>query len=570
MEHPLVRQTIEDCLHEAMDVEGFLEVLHGLQDGTIRKVAVDTTEPSAFARGILNAMPYAFLDPAPLEERRTQAVMTRRHLPAELQDTLGALDPDAVTRVREEAWPQPESADEVHEALSWMGYVREDEAIESDWLPWLEALRADARVVREGTEDEPIWRAVEASQDPKQVLRGRMEALGPVFAEDEAIDERVLIELEVEGVILRCRVEGRPAWCERRLLARIHRYTLERLRREIEPVTAGDFWRFLACWQHADPMFRLEGPRGALEVVRKLAGFEAPAAEWEASILSSRLNDSRSEWLDQLTLTGEVVWGRLWGRGNTAIRSAPICLLPRQDLDLWLALSRRSVSLEPEGLSTYARLIADALEARGASFTQELERATGLLPSHFEMGLTQLIGHGLVTCDSFGGLRRLITPPSRRRGVAKSAPMVPAGRWSRFRSPETNGAVLRDEELVDFVAQRLLDRYGVVFRRLLERERIPVAWRDLVRVYRHLELRGDVRGGRFVQRFSGEQYARPEAVELLRRLRRKTLQIVGPAEAVEKAPEGLQVAATDPLNLEGILTPEARIPAVARRRVRVG
>ncbi|HET9325200.1 MAG TPA: DEAD/DEAH box helicase [Candidatus Eisenbacteria bacterium] len=569
-EHPLVRQTIEDCLHEAMDVDGFLEVLRGIQDGRIRRVAVDTTEPSAFARGILNAMPYAFLDPAPLEERRTQAVMTRRHLPAELQDTLGALDSDAVARVRDEAWPQPESADELHEALSWMGYVREDEAAESEWVPWLEELRAAGRVVREGEGRAARWRAVEASTDEKAMLRGRLDALGPVFAEDAAIEERLLLELEAEGVILRCRVEGRAAWCERRLLARIHRYTLERLRREIEAVTAGDFWRFLACWQHADPMFRLEGPRGALEVVRKLAGFEAPAAEWEASILPSRLNDSRGEWLDQLTLTGEVVWGRLWGRGNTAIRSAPICLLPRQDLDLWLALSRRAVSLEPEGLGTYARLIAGVLETRGACFTQELERATSLLPSHFEMGLTQLIGHGMVTCDSFGGLRRLITPPSRRRGVLKASPLVPAGRWSRFRAAGPESAIVRDEDLVEFVAQRLLDRYGVVFRRLLERERIPVAWRDLVRVYRHLELKGDVRGGRFVQRFSGEQYARPEAVELLRRLRRKTLQIVGPADAAERLPSGLQVAATDPLNLEGILTPEPRIPAVARRRVRVG
>jgi ATP-dependent Lhr-like helicase len=227
-------------------------------------------------------------------------------------------------------------------------------------------------------------------------------------------------------------------------------------------------------------MFRLEGPRGALEVVKKLAGFEAPVAEWEASILPARLHDARAEWLDQLTLTGEVVWGRLWGRGNTAIRSAPICLVPRQDLDLWLALSRRTVSLEPEGLSTYARLIVEVLEARGACFTQELEKATGLLPSHFEMGLTQLIGHGLISCDSFGGLRRLMTPPSRRRGVAKALPLVPAGRWSLFRSAEdgSDAARIRDEDLVEFVAQRLLDRYGVVFRRLLERAD-PVAWRDL-------------------------------------------------------------------------------------------
>jgi ATP-dependent helicase Lhr and Lhr-like helicase len=572
-EHPLVRQTIEDCLNEAMDVEGFLEVLRGLRDGTIRKVAVDTTEPSAFARGILNAMPYAFLDPAPLEERRTQAVMTRRNLSPELQDTIGALDSDAVARVREEAWPQPESVEEIHEALSWMGFATGSEAARSGWLEGLEELRAHGRVTQEGEGEQARWRAVEASRDPKIVMRGRLEALGPVFADEVEADERLLLELEAGGVVLRCRVEGRAAWCERRLLARIHRYTLERLRREIEPVTASELWRFLACWQHADPMFRLEGPRGALEVVRKLAGFEAPAAEWETSILATRLTDPRPEWLDQLTLGGEVVWGRLWGRGNAAIRSTPVCLLPRQDLEPWLALSRRALALEPEGLGTYARLILEALESRGASFTQELERTTGLLPSHFEMGLTQAIGHGLVTCDSFGGLRRLMTPPSRRKGVVKVAPLVPAGRWSLFRGASADPIeAAADESLIEFVAERLLDRYGVVFRRMLERERIPVVWRDLVRVYRTLELRGEVRGGRFVQRFAGEQYARPEAVELLRRLRRRSLQAVPEAarEPNERPAEALQVAATDPLNLEGILTPEARIPAVARKRVRVG
>ncbi len=567
-EHPLVRQTIEDCLNEAMDVEGFLEVLRGLRDGTIRRVAVDTTEPSAFARGILNAMPYAFLDDAPLEERRTQAVLSRRQLAPELQDTLGALDPAAVARVREEAWPQPENPEEIHEALSWMGYVTAPEAASSGWLEGLESLRAAGRVVQDGASGAPRWRAVEFPRQPKAVLRGRLEAVGPVFADDPACDAQLLLELEAEGIVLRCRLEGREAWCERRLLARIHRYTLERLRREIEPVTAGALWRFLACWQHADPRFRLEGPRGTLEILRKLAGFEAPAVEWESSILPTRLHDARGEWLDQLTLTGDVVWGRLWGRGNAAVRSAPICLLPRADLEPWLELSRRMLAVEPEGLGTYARLILEALDARGACFTQELERATRLLPSHFEMGLTQLTGHGLVTCDSFGGLRRLLTPPSRRRGALKAAPWVPAGRWSRFRSAQTTRLDDAPEtpELAEFAAQRLLDRYGVVFRRLLERERIPVAWRDLIRVYRRLELRGDVRGGRFVQRFAGEQYARPEAVELLRRLRRRALEGADESEA----PPRLQVAASDPLNLDGILTPEPRIPALTRRRVLVG
>ncbi|TMQ68470.1 MAG: DEAD/DEAH box helicase [Candidatus Eisenbacteria bacterium] len=607
--HPMVRQTIEDCLTEAMDVEGFLDVLHGLRDGRIEKRAVDTTEPSAFARGILNAMPYAFLDDAPLEERRTQAVVARRRLDPAVADTLGALDPEAVARVRQEAWPSPENAEEVHESLLWMGYVTAGEAEASGWTPWLEELRAAGRVVTESAEGALRWFAAEASRDPKTVLGGRLEALGPVVAAlgpvvaaDDVARSRAptqdlglpvlpategepLLELEAQGVVLRCRIGGRAAWCERRLLARIHRYTLERLRREIEPVTAQEFWRFLCCWQHADPAFRLDGPRGAHEVVRKLAGFEAPAAEWESSLLRARLSDARPEWLDQLTLTGEVVWGRLWGAGDSPIRSTPICLLPREDLEAWTRLSslRPGAATDGDGarggagaaLSTYARTILAALDERGASFAQELERATRLLRSHFEMGLTQLIGHGLVTCDSFGGLRRLITPPSRRRGILRHAASMPAGRWSRFRADgvdvggrPSEGTV--DTELVEFAARQLLLRYGVVFHRLLERERIPVPWRELVRVYRHQELRGDVRGGRFVQRFSGEQYALPEAVDLMRRLRRLGgSPRVHALERQETGPRSVEVAAADPLNLQGVLTPEARIPAQARRRVQV-
>jgi ATP-dependent Lhr-like helicase len=607
-EQPMVRQTIEDCLNEAMDVEGMLDVLRALRDGRIRRVAVDTTEPSAFARSILNAMPYAFLDDAPLEERRARAVMTRRALEPALADTLGALDPQAVTRVREEAWPAPENAEELHEALLWMGYATRAEAAASGWSGWLDELAAGRRVTREGAGEGMRWFAAEAARDPKDVLRGRMEALGPVFTADAARDTRtasggeagpvvaaddepLLLALEAEGTVLRCRIAGRQAWCERRLLARIHRYTLERLRREIEPLSAAELWRFLACWQHADPGFRLEGPRGVAEVVRKLAGFEIPAAEWESSVLPARLHDYRPDWLDHLTLTGEVAWGRLWGEGGTPARSTPICLLPREDLDAWLALAAAGAAARsgdaiaaladasgaPAGasapLSTYARTLLDTIGARGASFVQELERATRLLPSHLEMGLVQLIGHGLVTCDSFGGLRRLVTPPSRRRGVMKRVPFAPAGRWSHFRAPlATAGEV--GEAAVEFVADRLLTRYGLVFRRLLERERIPVPWRDLARVLRRQELRGEVRGGRFVHLFSGEQFARPEAVELMRRLRR-THGVSAAATAPRGARAGatpsgaLSVSAADPLNLEGVLTPAPRIPNQSRRRVQV-
>jgi ATP-dependent Lhr-like helicase len=610
-EHPMVRQTIEDCLTEAMDVEGFLDVLRGLRDGRIERIAVDTTEPSAFARGILNVAPYAFLDDAPLEERRTQAVMTRRGLSPELADTLGALDPDAVARVRSEAWPSPENAEEMHEALLWMGYASDAEAERSGWTPWLDELRDAGRAVAEDGPRGVRWIAVEASRDPLTALRGRLEALGPVRvvsddasaitspADGDALaglpvltasEAEPLLALEAQGVVLRCRIAGTQAWCERRLLARIHRYTLDRLRREIEPVTAHEFWHYVSCWQHADPSFRLEGPRGAHEVVRKLAGFEAPAIEWESSILRVRLHDSRPDWLDQLTLTGEVTWGRLWGAGDSPIRSTPICLLPREDLGTWMRLAALRWGAESEvdvtasdgaPLSTYARTILAALAQRGACFAQELERATRLLPSHLEMGLTQLIGHGLVTCDSFGGIRRLITPPSKRKHGARQAALMPAGRWSRFRGGEAIAAMPRDgaidAELVEFAARQLLLRYGVVFRRMLERERLPVPWRDLVRVYRHQELRGDVRGGRFVQGFSGEQYALPEAVDLMRRLRK--LSGSPRVRALDRLASGehgtlrnggaLEVAAADPLNLQGVLTPDARIPAQTRRRVQV-
>ena len=410
-DHPIVRQTIHDCLHEAMDVDGFLAVLRGIKDGSIRTLCVDTPEPSVFAHAILNAQPYAFLDDAPLEERRTQAVITRRGLDPKRADELGALDSSAVQRVRDEAWPRPQNLEEVHEALTWMGYVRLDEAPE--WEAWLLELQAAGRVVC----DEGRWFAVEASRDPLLVLRGRLEALGPVFDDDP-----LLAQLEAQGVAMRTRLEGRSAWCDRRLLARIHRYTLERLRREIEPVSASVFLRFLARWQHADPDHQLEGPRGVAEVVRQLAGLEVPAAAWEAEVLPARIRRYRREWVDEVALTGEVAWGRLWGAGKNAIRTTPIALVPREDLDLWLTLRK---SDEVESLSGAAQDVYQWLRQRGAMFPQELQRAAGLLPVQLEDALGELIAQGLITGDAYSALRQLVVPPSRRKRR-----VVGAGRWS--------------------------------------------------------------------------------------------------------------------------------------------
>jgi ATP-dependent Lhr-like helicase len=532
MDHPIVRQTVIDCLNEAMDVDGFLEVLRGLKDGRIARRAVDSPEPSAFAHGILAAQPYAFLDDAPLEERRTHAVLARRSLDVKSADELGALDPEAIRRVREEAWPAPVNAEEVHEALLWMGYAAAGEA--TAWDDWLRELRAAGRVTLEGDR----WFAVEASRDPKEILRGRLEALGPVVSEDP-----LLYELESEGAVLRGRFEGRAGWCSRRLLARIHRYTIDKLRKEIEPVTAADFLRYLACWQHVDEEHRLEGPRGVSEVVRQLAGFEVPAAAWEASVLPSRVRGYRREWLDELTLSGQVAWGRLWGSAASPIRTTPICIVPREDLEMWTSLSKAP---ESTPLTGAAREIHAALSTRGAMFPQELARASRLLQAELEIGLGELVARGRVTCDSYGGLRSLLVLASRRR---TRTPV--AGRWSLLRYDGS------EVEPTEAVARQLLRRTGVVFRRTILREKQPLPWRDLVRVLRTLEARGEVRGGRFVAGFDGEQYALPEAVSLLRAVRRRA----------PGAP--LLASAADPLNFQGILTPDKRVSPLARQKVLV-
>ncbi|HUN81351.1 MAG TPA: DEAD/DEAH box helicase [Phycisphaerae bacterium] len=533
MDHPLVRQTIYDCLTEATDVKGLIRVLRDLRDGRIEKVAVDTPEPSSFARSILSSQPYSFLDDAPLEERRTQAVINRRALDLKSAEELGALDPDAVERVRQEAWPSPETAEEVHEALQWMGFVMDQEA--GPWLGWLVELANQRRVVHEHGR----WFAVDASREAKKVLLGRLEALGPVFEGDPRVSltdgdaNETLRALECDGAILRTRLDGQTAWCERRLLARIHRYTIERLRREIEPVSATQFMQFLGCWQHEQENYRLEGPRGVAEVLRQLAGLEIAAAEWEKEILPRRVRDYRREWLDELTLSGEFAWGRLWGASACPIRITPISFVLREELDEWLGFG---ADAQPEELRGPGRDLHDALAARGPMFPQELAKWAKLVPAHVEMGLADLVSHGLATCDSFAAIRQLITPPSKRKRAVHSV-----GRWSLLRTGEKTAT--QNKEML---ARQLLKRTGIVFRKTIARERLPIAWSGLCRIYRLMELRGEVRGGRFVAGFSGEQFALPEAVDLVRKIRREP-----PAEIESEL-----------LGLREVLTPET--PASSR------
>jgi ATP-dependent helicase Lhr and Lhr-like helicase len=546
MEHPLVRQTIEDCLTEATDIEGLIQVLTDLREGRIQRVAIDTPEPSAFARGILNSQAYTFLDDAPLEERRTQAVMSRRGLDARLQDNIGALDPAAVERVRQEIWPQPESLEETHDALQWMGFVTDEEA--APWLDWLTALAQNKRVEHKNGR----WFALDGMTDEKKILLGRLEALGPVFEDDPRVQigdepQSLFLQLQHEGAILQTRLQGHKAWCERRLLARIHRYTLDKLRQDIEPVSASTFLQFLACWQHVDEERRLEGPHGVSLILRQFAGMEIPAWAWEEEILPRRVKDYRREYLDALTMNGEFAWGRLWGGASTAIRVTPIAFIPREDLDTWLKLA------EPpsmEKLCGAGNDIFKALQAGGAMFPQNLQKAANLVPAHMEMGLADAVSHGIATCDSFAALRQMITPPSRRR-IA----LQPVGRWTTFRPLAPTPP---DEATHELIAKQLLARTGVVFHRILTREKLPVPWSTLIRIYRRMELKGEVRGGRFISGFTGEQFALPQAVEQLRALRRQGTR------------PPITLPSTDPLNFQGILTPEKRIAPSRHQEVLVG
>jgi ATP-dependent helicase Lhr and Lhr-like helicase len=588
--HPLVDQALRDCLEEAMDLPKLVPYLQRVFAGEVRCVARDTPEPSVFCHEILNSAVYTFLDDAPLEERRTRAVYTRRATEARSADDLGALDAAAIARVREEAWPSAGTADELHDALLLAGFIRADEA-SAGWRALFDGLAAAGRAFDAGG----FWVAAERFDElaavvpqavvpdiperlrkswtredaVRELVRSRMEVLGPETARSLAgslnlpetgLADIALAALEAEGGVLRGRFtpglsDAAPLeWCDRRLLARIHRYTLSRLRAEIEPVTAAELVRFLLHWQHVAEEQRVKGIEGLAAVIEQLDGYELPAGAWERDVLSSRVSDYEPEYLDMLCLSGRVAWGRVTPgtTARTPLRSSPIALLVREHSGVWRAPSGPEV----EGLTSDARAVLAALRARGASFFHELAAATGLLRAQVERALGELAGAGRVTADSFSGLRALLAPSekhkrrSRRRGAATGVDT--AGRWALL----AGGEASRDDERVERIARVLLGRYGVVFRSLLARESRLPTWRELAMVYRRLEARGEIRGGRFVAGFGGEQFALPDAVGRLRAVRK-----------LEKTGEMIALSGADPLNLAGIVTPETRVPAITGNRV---
>jgi ATP-dependent Lhr-like helicase len=566
-DHPLVKETIANCLYEAMDLNGLRALLAGMRAGQIQTVAIDTAEPSPFSHEILNANPYAYLDDAPLEERRARAVQMRRTLPTDFAEGAGALDPEAIALVASEAWPVMRDADELHEALLGLGVLpvmvgdaallfaelashRRASTLTVDGHAfWIAAERLDlVRCVYPHAAIEPPIVAPPATRPlpdslercAAEILRGWFECSGPRRASDLARDlamplelvDQGLAQLEAEGQILRGRFTRQDPgaeieWCHRRLLARIHRLTIGRLRREIEPVTTAEFFAFLHRWQHLSPGTQLHGVDGTLQVIKQLQGCEFGGAAWESEVLPRRVAKYSPEYLDQLCLSGEVSWGRLSphpafereqedgkSRRVRPTRVAPLAIFLRDDAGWLLSTPQPSPK---DSLSHPAQELLAVLEARGASFFADLARATGRLASEVEDGLWELVAAGLVTADGFENLRALLDP-KRRRGEGRSRTARPRhapGRWALLRhteaSPDGNAAAF---------AKQLLARWGVVFRDAAVREPLTPAWRDLLVELRRMESRGEIRGGRFIASFVGEQFALPEALDLLRAIRR--------------------------------------------------
>ncbi|MGH7968095.1 MAG: Lhr family ATP-dependent helicase, partial [Limisphaerales bacterium] len=593
-EHPLVRQTIQDCLTEAMDIDGLIMLLKKIERGEVECVARDLPEPSTLAHEILNAKPYAFLDNAPLEERRTQAVYTRRAGNSSPERELGALDAAAIEKVCAEAWPRAANPDEVHEALLLAGLMTEPELERTapqalEWLGQLADERRAGRIAFRGAGFQPalepaslppsplrahrvsavsmpcpdsgkssekprsrenrggdarLWTAAErvgllealypgVATEPhieapdstrdqrlepeaalRELVRGRMEINGPVRAGELATFFHVpatqidaaLLALEAEGFVLRGKF--RPGaheveWCDRRLLARIHRLTINRLRAEIQPVAIAEFQRFLLAWQRADPEYQAQGLNGLEAVLDQLDGYELAAAAWEPEVLALRVKDYSPQWLDQLCLSGRFGWGRLNprqtqnGKPFSPVRSSPVSIFARGSLAHWLLLSASPGSVE---FSPDTRRVLDLLVRGGALFFGELMNRKDLLPSRIEQALAELAGQGWVTADSFEGLRALLVPPDKRAPFADTArkrhyravtSLEFAGRWSLLRPWEGAGDAVHDpavrEEAVERFARALLRRHGVVFRRLLDGEAMAVSWFELGLVYRRLE-----------------------------------------------------------------------------------
>jgi len=628
-DHPLARETMKDALTEAMDMEGLKNVLDRIASGSIRCVAVETPVPSQFSHEILNANPYAYLDDAPLEERRARAVEMRRMLPEAVLSEIGRLDPTAIAQVREEAWPDVRDADELHDVLQTLialpvprgpnPNLSQPDATSTvtpelqrraanrvpQWTEYFARLSQARRAATASIGGRPYWVAAEKAATftaafPEARLDSALpEIEAPVTSREDALFacitgwmshvgpisvaslsaflgiatgdvDKTFLRLEASGAILRGHFTDGSSqeteWCERRLLTRIHRMTLGTLRSQIQPATAAQFMRWLLRWQHVAPGSQVLGERGTLEILQQLQGYEAPANAWERQILGRRIVNYDPQTLDRHCLTGVVGWGRLSphpatyeaqtsiGRRVIPTSVAPIAFFVREDSDWMIPQNAEGHAQEPQGLSQNARDALNYLRQRGASFFADLVRGTGKLKSEMETALWELVTAGMITADGFDNIRALIDP-KRRSGQGRghnSRPRHSVGRWSLLYAHENPDRA----RIADATCWMLLKRYGIVFREVIGRETIVPRWRELLIAFRRLEDRGEVRGGRFISGFMGEQFALPMAVESLRAMRK-----------VEPSEETVTISAADPLNLVGILLPGERVSAVSGKTV---
>jgi ATP-dependent Lhr-like helicase len=581
-EHPLVRETMNDCLTEAMDIDGLKELVGRFEQGTVRLHFVDTVEPSVLSHEILNGAPFTYLDEdGEIGERRSRAVPLRRGLPVDPRE-LGRLDPDAIERVRAEAVPDVRDPDELHDVLFSLVIT----SPRAQWGEHFEALTADGRCfeVHRAAIENVFWAATErrgelealfpdasfvpdhplpssladradADEAGVSAVQGHLELSGPVDEGELAAatglpagSVKIALEtLRVRGFAVGSRFEqGRgEQWCARRLLARIHSYTRERRRAQIGPVSQEQWEDFLQSWWHLAPGTQLYGRAGVAEVIEQLQGSEWPAGEWER-ILAARVHSYRPEWLDDLCLSGEVVWGRLslieralaaddradeealaWN-GKTPSRRTPITFMLRQDLP-WLLQAHRGDAQPAQATSGPGAEVLGALRTRGALFHSELQTVTGRLPTEIEEGLWDGVARGLITADGFNAIRSLLNARTRfarrqrpyprpgSRGRRGSWRHGVEGRWTLLPPAEPIEDV---EELAETVACQLLLRWGVVCRDVYLKERLALPWREILRALRRLEARGLTRGGHFVTGITGEQFANDDTIPLLRGRRR--------------------------------------------------
>ena len=600
-DHPLVNQTIHDCLYEAMDIEGLEDLLKRIKSKKIRLSARDLKEPSPLAREIIAARPYAFLDNAPFEERRTLAIRNRRWLSPDEASDIGRLDPQAIEVVKEEAWPKVENADELHDALLLSGFLTKKEAegtnaltlfeelavnnratmldpddsgllIAAENLPWFLKIYPGKKIHPKITLPERLYQEPGQEKDPlTEIIRGRMEITGPVTTEKlsdlmrlpAVIINQAIYRLENEGFVLRGNFTGEEGteWCERRLLACIHRYTIKRLRSEIQPVSAADYMRFLFSWHQAIMGNLAQGPFALEHVLQKLEGFEAPAAAWEGDILPGRIADYDYQWLDMLCVSGKISWGRFRPTNPadddrkmpSPIKTTPITFVSRMHLDIWRKRQTEAIGHLTRLLSPKATQVYELLLSRGAMFFDDILSTTRLFQSQAEEVLGELISAGIVTSDSFTGLRALLVPDKYKTNSGKKRDhglfsMNYAGRWSLLTNMIQDNSAHDSFAETETIAWALLRRYGILFRKLAERENLAPPWRELVKVLRLLELQGRIRGGRFIDGVWGEQYALPEAITELRQIIK-----------TEKNGTLVSIGAADPLNLTGILLPGKRV-----------